>query len=63
MIKLLTFDSFRHYDILAKIPSSMTTAALSSKKRHILMGIRHELLLHLVFSPKATKRRLKNATS
>ena len=59
MIRLLTFDSFRHYDILAKIHSNLTTAVLFSKKRHILMRIRQGLLLHHFFSPKATKRRLK----
>ena len=49
MIRLLTFDSFRHYDILAKIHSNLTTAVLFSKKRHILMRIRQGLLLHHFF--------------
>ena len=35
----------------------------SSKKRHILMHIRHWLLLHFFFSLMATKCLLKNATS
>ena len=36
MIRFLTFDSFRHYDILAKIHGSLTTAVLFSKKTYHL---------------------------
>ena len=35
----------------------------SSKNRHILMHLRHLILLHLFLLPKATKCLLKNATS
>ena len=43
-------------------PASLSCET-SSKQHHILKRIRHCLLLHLLFSPKATKCLLKNARS
>ena len=38
---------------------SVKGSKTSSRKRHILMRIRHWLLLHLLFPPKVTKRCLR----